>query len=227
MDSETDYTPLTTPEGFDEVKSLIKGKKDNVDVNELFGGKRRKSKRSSKKSSKKSRKSRKSRKSQDGGKRRRTRKSKKSQDGGKRRMTKKSKKSRKSRKSRRSQDGGKRRRTRKSKESQDGGKRRRTKKSKKSKKSRGGAKRELPPAVKHFSSFVKMIADDKDVEVKYNVAMVVAKLYKDEAMKKKPSMDTVEAVAEAKKAYKDDSVAEKKKVIEKAKKRIDDRKKAK
>ena len=102
------------------------------------------------------------------------------------------------------------------------------KKSKKSKKtSRGGApKRTMPAAAKAFTDLVKIVSTDRDVPIKYNVAMRVAKAYKDDIAKDHPNMASGDVINKAKKDYAGESDATKKKYLHKAEKLIEDAKDA-
>ena len=73
----------------------------------------------------------------------------------------------------------------------------------------------MPAAAKEFTDLVKLVAYDKEVPVKYNVAMKLAKLYKD---------DNGGNIGGAKKSYPDESAATKKKYLAKAEKAMDDSK---
>lgn len=224
---EDAYSSISTPEGFNELKSALTR---DVQLDQMFGGKRRrKSKSASKKSSRKGSKKG-SKKSQKGGKRRRSAskkaskkrssRSRKSQAGGKRRSRKASKGSKKASK----------KRSRKSRKSQAGGKRRSRKASKGSKKSskRRRASRELPPALVAFRTLVKLVGDDSDLNLK-GVAepAKLAGMYKQMAASKHPNLDNIAVVEKAKEMFKADSLENKKKHLAAGRKEMAEKRAAK
>ncbi len=95
-----------------------------------------------------------------------------------------------------------------------------------SRKGSGGPKRELPPAIKRWQALVKVVVDDADVPVKYNEAIAVAKIYKDEMMKTH-KLESLDSINKAIKEYPNESTAAKKKYVSKAQSNMADRKSAK
>ena len=204
------YEPISSQSGLDE---LI------AEVNQKQAGGKRRGRPAAKKVSKKS--SKKSSRKMSGGKRRKSSKkaSKKSSKKGSKRQSggkKSSKKSSKKMSKKHSRKSSK-------KMSNKGGKKSRKSSKKSSRRSSATPKRSLPPAVAEFSKLVKIIANDKDLPVKYPTAMKIAKLYKDDTK----GSDPLETTKKCQREYPGESDATKRKYLNKAEKEIADKKSAK
>ena len=205
------YEPISSQSGLDE---LI------AEVNQKQAGGKRRGRPAAKKVSKKS--SKKSSRKMSGGKRRKSskkaskkasKKGSKRQSGGKKRASKKASKKMSKKHSRKSSK----------KMSNKGGKKSRKSSKKSSRRSSATPKRSLPPAVAEFSKLVKIIANDKDLPVKYPTAMKIAKLYKDDTK----GSDPLETTKKCQREYPGESDATKRKYLNKAEKEIADKKSAK
>ena len=216
-----EYIALSTPSGLEDLHSAANN--GQVEMGDLFGGKRRGRKavkKTSKKGSKKMSGGKKaSRKGSKKASKNVSKKGSKKMSGGKRKSRKASKKV--------SKKGSKKQST--------GGKRRVAKKTSKKTSKKGskkqsvggktpGPKRTMPPAAKAFTDLVKIVSEDNDVPVKYNVAMRVAKAYKDDLAKEHSNMSSGDVINKAKKEYSGESAATKKKYLAKAEKLIADSK---
>lgn len=145
------------------------------------------------------------------------------QQGGKKRARKApAKKS--SKKSSKKLSGGKRRASKKASKKTS---KKASKKSSKKGSKRTAPKRTMPEAAQAFVALVKLISEDKDVPVKYNVAMRVAKAYKDDMASDNKNLSSLELINKAKKEYPGESAGTKKKYLTKAEKMIEDSKAAK
>ncbi len=232
------YQEISSQSGLSELINEVNNKQAQL------GGKRRgrksaAAKKTSKKASKKT--SRKGSKKQSGGKKRASKKTSKKtsrkaskkaskkQSGGKKRSSKKT--------SRKASKKTSRKGSRKASKPElliavaKGNKKSSKKMSKKggkkgSRKGSGGPKRELPPAIKRWQALVKVVVDDADVPVKYNEAIAVAKIYKDEMMKTH-KLESLDSINKAIKEYPNESTAAKKKYVSKAQSNMADRKSAK
>jgi hypothetical protein len=227
--AEDAYSSISTPSGFADLKSKM-GK--DVQLNQMFGGKRRKaSKKGSKKKSRKTSKKGSKRKSRKGSKRKSKssrKKSRKSTNGKRRRKSKSSRSKRKKSKS-------SRKKSKRSKKQSGGRRRKRSKASKKTsrKKSRKGSKkrsqrRELPPALVAFRKFVAVVAADPDLGLSGVVdPSKLAGIYKKLAEAKNPSLDNIAIYDKAKEIFSSDSLENKKKYLAQGRREMAEKKAAK
>jgi colicin import membrane protein len=147
-----------------------------------------------------------------------SKKSSKKLSGGKRKSVKKASK-KTSKKGSKKLSGGKKHSKKASKKT--------SKKASKKGSKRTAPKRTMPEGAKAFVALVKLISEDKDVPVKYNVAMRVAKAYKDDLTNDNKNMSSTDVINKAKKEYPGESAATKKKYLARAEKMIEDSKAAK
>ena len=195
------YEPISSQSGLDALIDEVNKKQSQM------GGKRRgrpakkvskkqsggKGRKSSKKASKKT-----SKKVSKKSSRKSSKKGSRKQSGGKKSSNKSSKKTSKKTSKKHSRKSSKK--TSK-KTSKNGGR-----------KSSTNPKRVVPDAIKRWQVLVGIINKDNDVPVKYNEAIAVAKIYKDEMMKTH-KLDSLDSINRAIKDYPDESSASKRNML--------------